>query len=58
MRKTVSFETVGVSYDTVGVSYDTVGIRMKQGDYRGMKHKKCPEEHRAFWRVVMAIVLG
>ena len=47
----VSFETVGVSFETVGVSFETVGTIMKQGDYREKSHKKCPEEHRAFWKV-------
>jgi len=46
-----------MSYDTVGVSNEIVGIRMKQGDYRGKSDKKCPEEYRAFRKVIMVIVL-
>ena len=53
MRLTVSYDTVTVSFETASVSNETVGIGMKQGDYEGKSHKKCPEEHRAFWKVVM-----
>ena len=45
MRKSVSNETVGVSFETVGIG-------IKQGDYREKSHKKCPEEHRAFWEAL------
>ena len=58
MPKSVSNETVGVSYDTVTVPNETVGTIMKQGDYREKSHKKCPEEHRAYWKVFIVMVLG
>lgn len=48
MRPTVSNETVSVSNETASVSNETVGTIMKQGDYEGKSHKKCPEEYRAF----------
>ena len=41
MRKSVSFETVGVLYETVGIG-------MKQGELQRSLHEKCPEEYRAF----------
>ena len=56
--KSVSYETVSVSNETVTVPNETVGTIMKQGDYREKSHKKCPEEYRAFWRVVIVMVLG
>lgn len=56
MRPTVSNETVSVLNETASVSNETVGIGMKQGDYRGKSHKKCPAEYRACGKVFMVIV--
>ena len=56
MRPTVSYDTVSVSFETVSVSYETLEIGVKQGDYRGKSHKKCPEEYRTFGKVFMVMV--
>ncbi len=39
------------------VSYDTVSVSFETGELQRRVHKKCPEEHRAFWRVIIVGIL-